>query len=135
MNANAASDEQSTVKAKLNQLDDYQQSHKALAIPVAVIRKFGEDKSTNLASMIAFWAFFSIFPLFMVLVTLLGFLLPGDTKGQVLTRVSQMFPLLDTSQVSGLTGATPTPQLPMMTVVTPCHGEHVTIGSHAICAS
>jgi len=105
VNANAASDEQSTVKAKLNQLDDYQQSHKALAIPVAVIRKFGEDKSTNLASMIAFWAFFSIFPLFMVLVTLLGFLLPGDTKGQVLTRVSQMFPLLDTSQVSGLTGA------------------------------
>ena len=39
------------------------------------------------------------------------------------------------SRVVGFTGATPTPQLPMMTVVTPCHGEHVTIGSHAICAS
>src|SRR4026208_1649271 len=39
------------------------------------------------------------------------------------------------SRVSGLTGATPTPQLPMMTVVTPCHGEHVTSGSQGICAA
>src|SRR6185436_4599827 len=28
------------------------------------------------------------------------------------------------SRVVGFTGATPTPQLPMMTVVTPCHVEH-----------
>src|SRR4029453_16381529 len=33
------------------------------------------------------------------------------------------------SRVSGFTGATPTPQLPMMTVVTPCHGEQVTSGA------
>ena len=39
------------------------------------------------------------------------------------------------SRVSGFTGATPTPQLPMMTVVTPCHGEQVTSGSQASCAS
>jgi hypothetical protein len=39
------------------------------------------------------------------------------------------------SRVLGFTGATPTPQLPMMTVVTPCHGEHVTSGSQAIWAS
>ena len=39
------------------------------------------------------------------------------------------------SRVSGRTGATPTPQLPMITVVTPCHGEQVRSGSQAIWAS
>ena len=39
------------------------------------------------------------------------------------------------SRVSGFTGATPTPQFPMTTVVTPCHGEQVSRGSQAIWAS
>jgi len=95
----------SDVKAKLDRADAFQQAHKSLAIPVAVLRKFGEDKSTNLASMIAFWAFFSIFPLLLVFVTLLGFFLPQSTKGDVLGRVAQMFPLLDPSTVSGLSGS------------------------------
>jgi uncharacterized BrkB/YihY/UPF0761 family membrane protein len=32
-------------------------------------QKFSEDQSTNLATMIALWAFFSIFPLLLVFVT------------------------------------------------------------------
>ncbi|HET7356167.1 MAG TPA: YihY/virulence factor BrkB family protein [Nocardioidaceae bacterium] len=95
----------SGVKEKLDQADAFQQEHQTLAVPVAVIRKFGEDKSTNLASMIAFWAFFSIFPLLLVFVTLLGFFLPPGSKGDVLSKVGQMFPLLDTSTVSGLSGS------------------------------
>ena len=37
--------------------------------------------------------------------------------------------------MAGLTGATPTPQLPMTTVVTPCQGELVSSGSQATWAS
>lgn len=95
----------SGVKEKLDRADSFQQEHPALAVPVAVLRKFGEDKSTNLASMIAFWAFFSIFPLLLVFVTLLGFFLPQGSKGDVLGKVAQMFPVLDTSTVSGLSGS------------------------------
>ncbi len=40
-----------------------------------------------------------------------------------------------TSRASGRQGATPTPQLPMTTVVTPCHDDGVTSGSQATCAS
>ncbi len=36
---------------------------------------------------------------------------------------------------SGATGANVTPQLPMSTVVTPCHELEVINGSHATCAS
>jgi YihY family inner membrane protein len=95
----------SAVKGKLDKLDDFQQRHTSLALPVAVFRKFNEDQSTKLASMIAFWAFFSIFPLFLVLVTLLGFFLPNSDKSDVLTNVAQMFPLLDPSTIKGLNGS------------------------------
>ena len=92
-------------KQKLDRFDDFQQQHKPAAIAIAVVKKFSEDQSTNLASMIAFWAFFSIFPLLLVLVTLLGFFLPSGTKGHVLQQVSQFFPLLDPKTVSGLSGS------------------------------
>ena len=55
--------------------------------------------------MIAFWAFFSVFPLFLVLVTLLAAFLPASDKNSVLGHVAQMFPLLDPRTVKGLSGA------------------------------
>ena len=93
------------VKAKLDRADDFQQKHKPLAIAIATVKKFGEDQSTGLASQIAFWAFFSIFPLLLVLVTLLGFFLPSGTKNDVLGNVAQMFPLIDPSTVGSLGGS------------------------------
>ncbi|MFL5824686.1 MAG: YihY/virulence factor BrkB family protein [Solirubrobacteraceae bacterium] len=77
---------------------------KPTAVAVATIKKFQEDQTTNLASMIAFWAFFSVFPLFMVLVTVLGWVLPDSDKNNVLTHVAQLFPLIDAQTVKGLTG-------------------------------
>jgi membrane protein len=85
-------------------VDVFQQRHGWAAVPVAVVRKFGDDNSANLASMIAFWAFFSVFPLLLVFVTLLGYFLPASVKTSVLTRVAEMFPLLSVSTVHGLSG-------------------------------
>ncbi len=85
-------------------LDAAQKATKPTSVAVATFKKFSEDKSTNLAAMIAFWAFFSIFPLFMVLVTVLGFVLPASTKDNVLTHVATMFPLLDAKTIKGLSG-------------------------------
>ena len=93
------------MREQLEKVDDFQQEHKPVGVTVAVLKKFGEDKSTNLASMIAFWAFFSIFPLLMVFVTLLGYLLPASDKANVLHKVSSMFPLLDASSAGSLHGA------------------------------
>jgi len=89
----------------LSRVDAFQKQHRWLAIPVAVVRKFGDDNSTSLASMIAFWTFFSIFPLLLVFVTLMGIFLPASLKASVLTRVAEMFPLLSVSTVRGLSGS------------------------------
>jgi YihY family inner membrane protein len=70
------------------------------------VKKFTDDHSTNLASMIAFWAFFSVFPLILAFVTVLGYVLPSNgTKKNVLEHVAAMFPLLDPSTLGSLSGS------------------------------
>lgn len=93
------------IKSRLARLDAAQQGKPALAIPLATLKKFGEDKSSNLAAMMAFWAFFSIFPLMLALVTILSYTLPSEDKQRVLEQVSGYMPLLDTSTIGGLDGS------------------------------
>lgn len=87
-----------------DQLDQAQRRSKPLGVAWATVRKFSDDQSTSLAAMIAFWAFFSVFPLLLVAVTVLGFVLPAGDKHSVLSRVADMFPLLNANQIGGLTG-------------------------------
>jgi len=55
-----------------------------------------------------------------------------DAIGIASTRVNDS---IMRSRMSGRTGAKPPPQLPITTVVTPCHPEMVQYGSQKICAS
>jgi YihY family inner membrane protein len=89
----------------MQRLDRAQKDRVGLAVAIATVKKFSEDQSANLAAMIAFWAFFSVFPLFLVLVTLLAIFLPASDKDSVLGHVAQLFPLLDPKSVKGLSGA------------------------------
>jgi len=57
--------------------DQVQARRPWLAVPVATVKKFGEDRAGNLAALIAYYGFFSLFPLLLVLVTGLGFVLAG----------------------------------------------------------
>jgi membrane protein len=59
----------------LRTADRFQQSHPWLAFPVAVWKKFGDDQAGNLAALIAYYAFVSIFPLLLILVTVLNIVL------------------------------------------------------------
>jgi YihY family inner membrane protein len=55
-----------------------QQRHPILAFPAAVARKFADDRAGSLAALIAYYGFFSLFPLLLVLVSVAGFLLHRD---------------------------------------------------------
>ena len=59
----------------LRAADALQQRHAWLALPVAVWKKFGDDQAGNLAALIAYSAFVAIFPLLLVLVTVLDIVL------------------------------------------------------------
>jgi len=66
----------------------FQQRHDALGLPLAVLKKFGNDQGGNLAALVAYYAFFSIFPLLLVFVTILGFVLNGDASAESAVKQS-----------------------------------------------
>lgn len=70
------------VKAFVGRLDASQRERPWIGFPLAVFKKFGEDQAANLAALIAYYGFFSIFPLLMVFVTVLGFALRGNPQLQ-----------------------------------------------------
>jgi membrane protein len=78
--------------------DRAQQRRRWLAIPVAVIKKFGDDQGGSLAALVAYFAFFSLFPLLLVFVTILGYVLQGDPSAQESIRnsVLSQFPIVGT---------------------------------------
>lgn len=77
-------------------VDDYQQRHVWLAVPVAVVRKAGDDQAGSLAALLAYHGFFSMFPLLLVLVTVLGFVVGDnpDLQARLLDSALAQFPIL-----------------------------------------
>src|SRR5579862_6543222 len=71
-----------SLSAGLHTLDAAQQRSRYLALPVAVIKKFADDNGGQMAGLIAYYGFFSLFPLLLVLVTVLGLVLQGDVSLQ-----------------------------------------------------
>lgn len=65
----------SRVKQFLADFDHYQRKHPWLGFPLGVIRKFSEDKAGYLASLVAYFGFFSIFPLMLAFTSILGFVI------------------------------------------------------------
>jgi len=66
----------------LRRFDRYQQRRRGLGFAVAVLKKFSDDQAAQLAGLIAYYAFLSLFPLLLVFVTALGFALQGDSSLQ-----------------------------------------------------
>jgi membrane protein len=71
--------------------DELQQRHAWLAFPIAVWKKFGDDQAGNLAALIAYSALVAIFPLLLVLVTVLDIVLKDnpDLKQKVLNALDK----------------------------------------------
>jgi membrane protein len=65
-----------------DRLDRWQQSTVFSAFPVAVFKKFQEDRASRLAALIAYWGFFSLFPLLLAFVSILGFVLEDNPEFQ-----------------------------------------------------
>jgi membrane protein len=62
--------------------DALQQRRRVLAFPVAVWKKFNDDRAGNLAALIAYYGFAAIFPLLLVLATVLNIVLKDNPSLQ-----------------------------------------------------
>jgi membrane protein len=64
--------------SRADSLDAYQRRHRWLGFPLAVAYKFGDDQGPYLTALITYYGFLSLFPLLLLLTTILGFVLPSD---------------------------------------------------------
>ena len=69
-----------SIKPLLAAVDRFQQRTPGLAVAVGTWRKFSDDQAGNLAVLIAYYAFASIFPLLLVFVSILGIVLQNDAQ-------------------------------------------------------
>jgi membrane protein len=97
-----------SITDSLHKLDHRQQQSRRLSFLAAVVKKFGDDQAGQLAALIAYYGFVSLFPLLLVLVTVLGFVLQGDPGEQkrILDGALGQFPLIsDQLRLQSLTGS------------------------------
>ena len=86
-------------------LDRFQQRHRPTAVAFAVSKKFGDDQGGHLCALMTYYAFVSIFPLLLVLVTVLGYVLQDRPalRADILDSALAEFPVLGDQLRNNLT--------------------------------
>lgn len=100
------------VHERLRDFDAYQRRKRLLGFVLAVFKRFDEDQGSQMGALIAYYGFFSLFPLLLVFVTVLGFVLEGSpsTQESVLHSTLSQFPVIGSqlqSNVHSLKGSVP----------------------------
>jgi membrane protein len=92
----------------LRRFDAYQQKRPWLALPLAVIKKSSDDQGGNLAALVAYYGFFSLFPLLLVFATIVGFALSGHphTQATLERSITNQFPAVGSElHFTGISGS------------------------------
>jgi YihY family inner membrane protein len=82
----------------MRRVDHYQQRHTPLAFVFGVVKKYGDDNAGILVGSLANTAFGAVFPLLLLMVTVLGIVLAGHAglRHQVLNSTLSEFPIIGT---------------------------------------
>jgi len=93
------------IERTVRRVDAFQQRTALASLLFGVIKKFGDDAAGNLAALIAYYGFLSLFPLLLVLTTLLGIFFAHDVAlhHRILHSAVGQFPIVG-SQLTGPNG-------------------------------
>ena len=90
-------------------VDTFQRRHPVAGFPIGVIYKFGEDQGPYLAALITYYGFLSLFPLLLLLTSILGFVLDGrpELQQRILDSTLSQFPVIgdELADPQGLQGS------------------------------
>jgi membrane protein len=91
-------------------IDRWQRRHRVGGFVVAVVKKFSEDRASSLGALVAFYAFFSLFPLLLAFSSVLGFVLDDNPslRDDVLDTALARIPVIGqqiADEVHPLTGS------------------------------
>jgi len=90
------------VKKTIQTIDNYQRRHAVLGFPYAVVKKYGDDAAGYQAALLTYYGFLSLFPLLLVLTTVIT-IIPGQShhlQATIIASTTNYFPMLGT-QLSG----------------------------------
>src|SRR6266699_6823372 len=84
------------VERQVRRADSFQQRHAVVAFPWAVMQKFGNDQAGSKATLMAYYGLFALFPLLLLLATVLGFVLSGNPalREQLIDSALGNFPVI-----------------------------------------
>jgi len=84
------------VEPLIRRVDRWHQRHVVPAFLFGVIKKYGDDNCSQLAASLSHTAFVSLFPLLLVLTTILGFVAAGNLtlRQHVVSAVAGQFPVI-----------------------------------------
>lgn len=93
----------------LNKLDTFQRTRRFVRFGFAVIKKHGEDEAGYQAALMTYYGFLSLFPLLLVLTTLVKVMLGSNTalRDKIINGVTNYFPFISSElqdSVHGLGG-------------------------------
>lgn len=96
------SSSEARTKSFVKRLDGFQRTHRWAALSLAVIYKFVDDQGTYQAALLTYYGFVSLFPLLLLAVTVLGFVLSGNPAAQhaVVNSALRNFPVIG-DQIAG----------------------------------
>ncbi|MHB1988501.1 MAG: YihY/virulence factor BrkB family protein [Acidimicrobiales bacterium] len=84
------------VRAALQWINAAQQRHLLSAVVFGVLKKFGDDNGGNLITTLTYTGFVTVFPLLLLLVTVLGLVLSSDVSARhaILNSTLRQFPVV-----------------------------------------
>ena len=88
--------------------DSFQQRYRWTAFGFGVVKKFGDDNGGALVSNLVYSAFISVFPLLLILVTVLVKVAAGDPRlrASVISGATRQFPYIGSQLASNIHGLT-----------------------------
>jgi YihY family inner membrane protein len=82
--------------SRVERVDAFQRRHRSVGFPLAVVYKFVDDQGAYLTALITYFGFLSLFPLLLLMVTVLGYLLAGDAglRDRLVDSALSRFPVM-----------------------------------------
>lgn len=97
------------ISPKLNErfmgmLDSFQQKHKLLAFPYAIVKKYSDDRAGFLAGLISYYGFVSLFPLLIVATSVIQITTQNNVtlRDKFLENATSYFPAFQNSLIESI---------------------------------
>jgi YihY family inner membrane protein len=84
---------QNPIERVVRSVDRWQQRAPVPSVVFGVVKKFGDDRGPSLAALLAYYGFMALFPLLLVLTTILGFIGNHRLESGVIGSTLHQFPV------------------------------------------